>query len=433
MVKSRWNIGVLLGGVFFLLFSCSAVLNAQTLSTPDSIRINRILVTGNKRTKRYVILRELEFRPGNTVSRHDLKLARERLLNLYLFNAVDFHILKFDSETVLKIVVVERWTLFPIPVLQFHEHSFSKVSYGGGVADYNFLGRAQQVFVLGWAGFNPGFQIFYANPWFGGTRRLFARLWLNSIKEANHTQFFEDLSARIRRAMLRIGKRFGPYHQVGLKFVAEQLRLSDIRAALSPSGTDKILTAGLNFQLDTRDLHYFPSQGNYFQFNVANNWILRNGQFSQTEVDLRHYFLWRHIVWALRLEGDFLRGTVPVYKHIFLGYGERIRGHFDEAVEGKARTQAALAFRFPLMARHYVNFSQNLPALRKLEFGLYGTIFGNVGVLWPEQPHWNSGQTQRGAGVGLNFILPYSSVLRTELAWNESFRREFILDMGVAF
>ncbi len=433
MVEALQRARVLIVLFFLFILGAPFLLKAQTASSTDSVRIDRVLVTGNKRTKRYIILRELEFRPGSTVSRRDLKLARERLLNLYLFNAVDFHILKFQSETVLKIVVVERWTIFPLPVLQFHEHSFSKIAYGGGVADYNFLGRAQQIFILGWAGFNPGVQFYYGNHWFGGSKRFFAKLWLNSIKETNHTQIFEDLNARTLRALLKVGKRFGPYRQIGLNVAAEQLRLSDRRAALSASGTDKILSAGMSFQLDTRDLHYFPSRGNFFRFEATKNWILRQGQFWQTEVDARHYFPWHRLILAVRAEGEFLVGTVPVYRHIFLGYGERIRGHFTDVAEGKARAQAAAGLRFPLMARRYVNLSRSLPALQKLEFGLYGTVFGNAGVIWPGQPHWGSGQTQRGAGVGLNFILPYSSVFRTELAWNESLHREFIADMVVAF
>jgi outer membrane protein assembly factor BamA len=211
------------------------------------------------------------------------------------------------------------------------------------------------------------------------------------------------------------------------------MHLSDPRAALSSSGTDKIFSAGLSFELDTRDLHTYPARGDLFRLNYFRSWIWEQGQCGTTELDVRHYSRLGPAIVATRLAGTLLQGKVPVYKHIFLGYGERIRGHFTQVAEGKARVQSSLAFRVPLLAPRRVNLSRKMPALQKLEFGLYGVVFGDLGVLWPEQPCWGTGQTWRGGGLGLNFILPYSSVLRTEYAWNESLRGEFILDMMVAF
>ncbi len=433
MVRTRKRILWKILAILWLTVGFSVSLLAQNNAPSDSLRIDRILVTGNKKTKRYIIVRELGFHPGDVVSRHDLQLAKERIFNLYLFNSVEFHILPFSSETVLKIAVVERWSLFPIPILEFHEHSFSRVSYGGGVADYNFLGRAQRIFFLGWAGFNPGGRIAYENNWFGGDKRLFAFLNVGSMVEINHTKQFSDLEARVSRAYLRFGKRLDPYRWTGLVVKVERLKFSNSRAALSSSGTDRILSAGLHFQWDTRDWHEYPSRGYFVQAEFVDNWILGEGQFHRGKWDVRHYQPLGGLILAGRFAATWLRGTVPVYKHIFLGYDRRIRGHFRQTAEGKARALASFSVRFPLVQRRFVNLSKQLPALQKLEFGLYGALFADGGVLWSGNPHWGTGKTLRGAGIGLNFILPYSSVLRTEYAWDENFQGEFILDMRAAF
>src|SRR4051812_21299106 len=101
--------------VFFTSFfqtqeQTAPVSSAQATTAPaaDSVsertlQINRIIILGNKITRGRIILRELSFKPGDTVSsvNIDNRLVRDRakVYNLRLFNTVVVRWMDFDPAT----------------------------------------------------------------------------------------------------------------------------------------------------------------------------------------------------------------------------------------------------------------------------------------------------------------------------------------------
>ncbi|NOY76454.1 MAG: hypothetical protein GXO76_01160 [Calditrichaeota bacterium] len=433
MEKKGKQILAIFGLAMTLFFVRPAI--CQSLSAlPDSIRIARVIVVGNVHTKTPIILRELEFRPGDTVSKRNLILAKKRIENLYLFNRVQFVFLRDEGKTDLKIVVTERWYIFPIPILNFNEHSFSKISYGGGVVHYNFRGRAEKLFFLGWAGFNPGLKFAYRNDWFGGEKRYFTSFFLHSIRVTNHTNRFTDLTSLSRRALFRFGRRFGIYRYVGFQTKIEQVNPSNPLAAIHSSGRDLWGQVGVFLKYDSRDLHEYPLNGYLAEVSLAHAWLNQSHRTSQSlSYDIRAYRDIHSIILAGRTAGAFRTGTIPVYEHIFLGYDQRIRGHFFESYEGENRVLASAALRFALVPKRYYNLSRKTASLKELEFAVYGTLFSDTGLVFNQRREVGIRHFQSGFGVGLNVLLPYSNSLRFEYAWNESLRGQFIFDGGVAF
>ena len=86
----------------------------------DKPAARRITITGNKKTKSYIILRELSFKTGDSISLPDLvksfQSAHDRLINTHLFNDVVVF-LKGVRGTItdIGIDVKERWYIFPLP------------------------------------------------------------------------------------------------------------------------------------------------------------------------------------------------------------------------------------------------------------------------------------------------------------------------------
>ena len=60
----------------------------------ETIKIDSIRIEGNDRTKDFIILRELTFQIGDSVSGKTLRFNRERVFSLRLFNQVEFKIEK---------------------------------------------------------------------------------------------------------------------------------------------------------------------------------------------------------------------------------------------------------------------------------------------------------------------------------------------------
>lgn len=104
----------------------------------DTIRINKISITGLERTQAYVILDELRFQEATTVDHEAIQLSLADLRNMNLFSKVEFETTTNADQSVdLAIHLTERWTT--IPILKF--------SSGGGITrttigvyDPNILG-----------------------------------------------------------------------------------------------------------------------------------------------------------------------------------------------------------------------------------------------------------------------------------------------------
>ena len=88
--------------------------------------IGRIEISGNKVTKEGIILRELTFHEGDTVSRKDmgrlLENNRQNLMNAALFNFAEIDTARAEDNpeaTDVHVKVTERWYTWPFPIFQF--------------------------------------------------------------------------------------------------------------------------------------------------------------------------------------------------------------------------------------------------------------------------------------------------------------------------
>jgi hypothetical protein len=65
-------------------------------------------------------------------------------------------------------------------------------------------------------------------------------------------------------------------------------------------------------------------------------------------------------------------------------------------------------------------------------FGIGAAIFADAGTAWFRETKFSVADLAKGYGGGIHLLLPYSTVLRLEYAWNELRRGEFIFDLGAA-
>ena len=110
--------------------------------------VSGIVVEGNKRTRERIILRELVFHEGDTLTTdalyEQLERSRQNLMNTALFNSVVLLPTYLPgSDVFITITVNERWYLWPSPIIQLADPNFntwwltkdfSRINYGGGAA-----------------------------------------------------------------------------------------------------------------------------------------------------------------------------------------------------------------------------------------------------------------------------------------------------------
>lgn len=139
-----------------------------------------IAIAGNKKTKEYIIQREIPFKQGDYILKKDLEakllLAKQQIINTSLFVYVDVYVVSQAGELVfIKVDVKERWYLFPLPYFKLvdrnfnqwwvaEHHSLKRVNYGLKFMQNNFSGRNDILNVFLINGYNTQVDLQYVQP-----------------------------------------------------------------------------------------------------------------------------------------------------------------------------------------------------------------------------------------------------------------------------
>jgi len=95
------------------------------------VKISAIEITGNKKTRDYIVKRELPYKVGDLLSKNDLDslniVAQQQLFNTALFLETIVSTDLLDSASAkIKIQLKERWYLFPLPYFRWVDRNFNQ-------------------------------------------------------------------------------------------------------------------------------------------------------------------------------------------------------------------------------------------------------------------------------------------------------------------
>jgi outer membrane protein assembly factor BamA len=142
--------------------------------------VGEITVTGNRKTKDYIIERELTFKTGDSIYLPNLvtefQRSKELLINTRLFNEVVIALKSFRGYVVDVLVEVkERWYIFPIPYFKPIDRNLSvwadkgyrldRINYGLKFYYNNFTGRNDKLKLWVVTGYARQLQIAYDQPY----------------------------------------------------------------------------------------------------------------------------------------------------------------------------------------------------------------------------------------------------------------------------
>ncbi len=206
---------------FFVLL-LQPLLHAQQQKTI----IEQINISGNKKTKKAVILRELGFTTGSIVSFKEIEplliKARQQLINTSLFLNVSVNNNALtDSTVAINIALKERWYIFPAPVFSLadknlnlwwrqQKRSTQRINYGMALDYKNFTGHNDNLDIGFQTGYNPSWGIFYNRPNLGKRQQheLGFQFINGKSREVNYASMFD------RKSFYK-EKRFLRYHTEG--------------------------------------------------------------------------------------------------------------------------------------------------------------------------------------------------------------------------
>jgi outer membrane protein assembly factor BamA len=145
------------------------------------IRISAIKIIGNKRTKGYIIEREMQFKVGDYLKKDalhtSLKQAQIQIYNTTLFIDVKVDSIVLPDTTLqINVFVRERWYIFPTPKFSLVDRSYkewiktfnadlNRVVYGIDFTHYNFTGRRDQLSITLLSGYARNISFSYSSPY----------------------------------------------------------------------------------------------------------------------------------------------------------------------------------------------------------------------------------------------------------------------------
>ncbi|RYF89071.1 MAG: hypothetical protein EOO03_06920, partial [Chitinophagaceae bacterium] len=157
--------------------------NYETLVIDSTAKIfvSDISIDGNKKTKRYIIEREMRFKKGDSVLAsalmEKLQLSQELIYNTTLFTEVIL-LPTFISanEMQVRVKVKEKWYIYPTPQFQLIDRNINewintynadpeRIVYGAKFAHYNLSGRRDQLKLTFLNGYTRNFAFSYSAPY----------------------------------------------------------------------------------------------------------------------------------------------------------------------------------------------------------------------------------------------------------------------------
>lgn len=156
---------------------------AKFLAGKDSsakIIIHSINISGNKKTKEFVIRREMQLQPGDTITAaafpNEVQKLQQQVYNTNLFLEVKVGLEEVAGNTVdINIAVKERWYIFPIPKFQLIDRNINewlqkyngdldRVVYGVKFTHYNLTGHRDLLRLTLLNGFTRNVALTYFKP-----------------------------------------------------------------------------------------------------------------------------------------------------------------------------------------------------------------------------------------------------------------------------
>ena len=188
-----------------------------------------ISIEGNKRTKEFIILRELPFKVGDTLRLSDLSnlktTAKNQLTTVALFHDIWIDDSISGNNIYYSITVRERWYIFPDPTFAIADRNFNewwktksiyRTTYGVSIYDLNFRGRNERLSISLIDGWHKLIGLQYKIPYLNKAKTL--GMQLTSQYEVGHEVPFMTYQDHLQ--FLRVDSRF-IYHKANadLQFI----------------------------------------------------------------------------------------------------------------------------------------------------------------------------------------------------------------------
>lgn len=431
-------------------------------NTEKQFVIGDISLQGNNITRDHIIMRELTFRSGDSLSEQSLcyarKKSRQNLLNRSLFNFASIDTLHRSSENDtldIRIDLVERWYLWPLPIFEVAERNFNvwwetkdlhRANYGFFLTYNNFRGRMEELKVLIRAGYNQNYYLFYHIPYLTKQQNLGIGIQLGRslsreipyMTLENKQLYYRNPDSYARQntyAKLEFSYRDGIHNHHHLSLGLESHRFADTLVSLNPNFLKDSISAFKMFQIyylykhDYRDSKPYPLNGYYFDLELVKKGlgILENEPnylVAKASADIYRPISSKWY-WASSITLKYATDKAePYFFRRGLGFNnDFVRSNELYIVDGSAFALFKSNLKFELIRPRVKELSFfKYEKFTQIHYAAYLNLLFDAGYAYhafPEPSNTLQNRWLAGTGIGLDIVTYYDLVWRFEYSINQ--------------
>ena len=302
-----------------------------SISILFSQNIETIKIEGNKKTRDYIILREIVQEVNTKFNETNLIEDENRIYNLGLFSSVDIQII----ESTYLITVSEMWYIWPFPIIKYDNKS-EKISYGAGINHNNFRGRDTNIALGATLGNVKEYFLWYQNPWISGNH--------NSVEMGIYNEFSDHFIYNISEQDRGFFIEGGFYKGYNNRFNFWVNYNSKIIDRIENSNQDILdlvqtefsyLRLGSEYKYDTRDIYLDPHSGIFLNIELISLLGLnKTDNIYEIETYLSIYknlydsFFNPVFKYSLFTKFQHSASVLPIFKKEYIGGQDYIRGYY---------------------------------------------------------------------------------------------------------
>ncbi|MEW5692128.1 MAG: outer membrane protein assembly factor BamA [Candidatus Hydrogenedentota bacterium] len=391
--------------------------------------IEKIIITGNIKTKEKVIKRELLFKEGEIFNGVKVRESRRNLVNLGFFDEVN---IKHNPGTKEGYQIIE---------IEVKEGKTGQANFGAGYSSQDgFVGFIQitkkNFDPKDFWSFTGAGQNISVSSEFGGKRSSFSINWGDphfrdspyslNLSGFNTTQEKEGYDINNSGGSIGVGRQWGKDkdNRIYGSYQYDDVTIDNITPGIAPTsiveeaGSDLITERAISsitvtFTRDKRDNFFFPTQGYRLMLTneVAGYFLGGDEDFDEFQIEGRWFknFI-SNQVFAVRARygiiGDISGSdTIPSFRRFYIGGQNTVRGFRDRQIAIRSDTGVILGGGAQMF---YLNLEYRIPIVEKL-FSV--VVFADAGTVWSGfGKSFDSSDIAYGAGLGMRISTPLGPI-----------------------
>jgi outer membrane protein assembly factor BamA len=456
--------------LFFLSMLCSNLLLAQNsnYNQDSTVIIQDIIITGNKKTKNFIILRELVFQKGDTILKSNLNekllLSKQLIFNTALFVTTDVIAAQGSENYVTVIVdVKERWYLFPLPHFKWVDRNFNewwtnqkasldRVNYGLKFFHNNLTGRNDRLNINLITGYSRETSIKYELPFIDKKLKHGFSISFTTSKQKevnyitsnnNKQQFFKQENQFVRHFTFgNISYTYRPdqywRHFVRLSFINDNIAdtIAKLNSNYFGNARNSLSYGELQYgiQYIKTDYNPYPTKGIITQGSITKRGFNSNFDFWVFRASALYAFHVKQKGYARVKFGALAKtptNNIFINQQLF-GYGDfTLRGQDLLVVDGVAGLISQLTYGHEILKFNIKTPLKN-KAYQKIPFKVYAKVFTDFGYSYNPNNRQNilTNTLMRSWGVGLDILSIYDFVFRIEYGFNQFGNGNLVFNTG---